>query len=346
MTAGAVGLRMQRVPHFTGGGRIGTRERPIRAPGAGELLLRVLANALCGTDRGQLRDGSAVTPGHEAAGEVVAIGPGTSTPLGTRGVVFLMDFCGSCRSCRAGATNQCLAKRADMGFTADGGLGRFELIHETNFFAVGPDLSPVEATLLLDVMGTTSHAISRATRLRDETETVLVAGAGPIGLGTVAMARLLLGPRVTIVVADTVPFRLRLAERLGAVPVDLRHRNLGDALRDTGLADGADIAIDTSGREIARRALLDAVGRGGVLACVGHGEGLSLAVSDDLIGPERAVIGSEYFRLDTLPANHDLLLHHRQYLGQIITHRFGIHELEAAYRVFLAGETGKVVIEQ
>lgn len=346
MTAGALGSRVQRVPHFLGGGRIGTHQRPIPDPGAGELLLRVRANALCGTDRVQLSDGSAVTPGHEAAGEVVSTGPGSPIPVGTRGVVFLMDFCGTCRSCRAGATNQCNAKRADMGFTRDGGLGRFELVHETNFFAVGQELDPAEATMLLDVMGTTSHALARARAVRDDVESLVIAGAGPVGLGTVAMARLLLGQRTTVVIADVVPYRLALAEQLGAVSVDLRDRQLPNALADAGVSGGADVAIDTSGRESGRRTLLDALGRRGVLVCVGHGEGLTLEVSADLIGPERTVMGSEYFRYDALPVNLELLLRNREYLGRIITHWFGIDQLEEAYRRFLAGETGKVVIEQ
>jgi len=69
-------------------------------------------------------------------------------------------------------------------------------------------------------------------------------------------------------------------------------------------------------------------------------------VSTDLIAPERAVIGSEYFRYDQLAANLELLRENRSYLAQIITHRFGIEELEAAYRVFLGGESGKVVVTQ
>jgi threonine 3-dehydrogenase len=344
-TVGA-GARIQRVPHFIGEGRIGSHARPIPEPGPGELLLRVRANALCGSDRDQLRLGSTVTPGHEAAGEVVAAGPGTATEIGTHGVVFLMDFCGECRSCRVGATNQCLAKRADMGFTADGGLGQFELVHETNFFATAPDLDAGEATLLLDVMGTTSHALARASAVRDDVQSVLVAGAGPIGLGVAAMARLLLGPRIPVLITDVNRIRLDLAERLGAVPIDLRGRGLPSALHDAGLSSGADVAIDTSGRGSARRALLDALGSRGVLVCVGHGEGLTLAASSDLISPERTVMGSEYFRFDALATNHALLQRNRSYVAQIITHRFGIEDLEEAYRLFLAGDTGKVVIEQ
>ena len=89
---------------------------------------------------------------------MIATGEGTHTFAGARGAVFLMDYCGRCRSCRAGHTNQCLAKRNDMGFTADGGYGPFELVHESNFFPVPDDLPAPEATLLLDVMGTGGHA--------------------------------------------------------------------------------------------------------------------------------------------------------------------------------------------
>ena len=344
MTAVAVGT--QRVPHFLGGGRIGWHDRPIPEPGPGQLLLRVRANAICGTDRAQLSDGSTITPGHEAAGEVAAFGPDTSTAIGTRGVVFLMDFCGACRSCAVGATNQCLSKRADMGFTHDGGYGKFELVHETNFFPVGPGLDFAEATLLLDVMGTTSHALTRAHNVRADITSLVIAGAGPVGLGAVAMTRLILGSETVILVTDAIKYRLELAGRLGAIPVDLRDRSLADAVSDAGLRYGVDVALDTSGRETARRDLLHALGRRGVLICVGHGEGLTLSVSADLIGPERAVVGSEYFRHDALPGNLELLERNRDYLCQIITHRSGVGELEDAYHAFLGGDTGKVVIEQ
>ena len=55
-------------PRFHGGAAITFEERPVPEPGPGQLLIRVAANAICGTDRGQYFDGSAVTPGHEAAG--------------------------------------------------------------------------------------------------------------------------------------------------------------------------------------------------------------------------------------------------------------------------------------
>jgi len=323
------------VPQFVGGGRITFGEKPMPTPGPGRLLIQVKANALCGSERGQFHGGSPITPGHEAAGVVAAAGPETHTPVGTPGVVFLMDFCGACRSCRLGYTNQCEAKRADMGFSHDGGYGPYELVHENIFFPVSADVSLSEATMLLDIMGTGGHAIARAQAVRPDIESVLVAGAGPIGLGVLAMAKLLLGPDIPVYLTDGIPYRLALAEALGGIPLPLTER-----------IPIVDAAIDTSGKEAARRSAVDALGKRGVLVCVGHGQGLTLDVSPDLIATERAVLGSEYFRYDELPANLERLRAHRDYLAPIITHRYGTGEIQTAFETFFGGETGKVVIEQ
>src|ERR1700759_1760874 len=138
-----------RVPAFVGNQQIKFIEKAVPSVGSGQLLLQVHANALCGSERPQFFDGTPTTPGHEAAGTVVAAGAQTRTAVGTPGVVFLMDFCGECRSCRLGFTNQCLAKRADMGFTDDGGYGRYELVHQSNFFPVDERTDMADATMLL-----------------------------------------------------------------------------------------------------------------------------------------------------------------------------------------------------
>src|SRR5579871_5065743 len=186
MGTGATLEATMQAPHFVGHSRIETVTKPVPSPGPGQLLIRVRANALCGSERGQFVHGSRVTPGHEAAGIVAAAGPETRTPVGAAGAIFLMDFCGACRSCRLGFTNQCLRKRADMGFSHDGGYGPYELIHENIFFPIDADLTPTEATLLLDIMGTGGHAIARGRLVRFDLESLYIAGAGPIGLGTLA----------------------------------------------------------------------------------------------------------------------------------------------------------------
>ena len=266
--------------------------------------------------------------------------PVYAEPVGTRGVVFLMDYCGTCRSCAIGATNQCLAKRADMGIADDGGLGPYELVHETNFFPITDDIDLPTATMLLDVMGTSGHALGRAELIRPDVQSVYIAGAGPIGIGLLVMAQLRYGANVPVHISDVSPWRRDFAAGFGGIPVDARS---SQALRDVGHPD---VAFDSSGKERARRAALDILAKRGVLVCVGHGETVALNVSDDLIVPERAVVGSEYFRYDELAGNLALLRQHRDLFARVITHRFPVVEVDQAFRLFFAGETGKVVVTQ
>lgn len=334
------------VPHFTGGAKIGTIEKPVPEPGEGQLLIQVHANALCGSERGQFWNGTETTPGHEAAGVVVAAGSGTTAPVGTPGAIFLMDFCGECRNCLAGYTNQCLAKRGDMGFDRDGGYGRYELIHESIFFPVGSEITASEATLLLDVMGTGGHAINRARRAHEDIRSILIPGAGPVGLGILAMAKLLLGPDVPVVISDVVPYRLKLAEKLGGLPVLTTEMSLAEGLKRYGV-DEPDVSIDAAGREDVRDECMSLLAHRGVMVSVAHGGGLTIkSLYGDFVFREMTLIGSEYFAYHELEENYRLLQANREYLGQVITHNMGVGEIQRAFELFWAGDTGKVVIEQ
>ncbi len=334
------------VPHFIGDRQIRTVPKPVPHPGPGQLLIEVRANALCGSERSQFIDGTEVTPGHEAAGVVVAAGEGTTTLIGTPGVVFLMDFCGECRSCKQGYTNQCLAKRGDMGFNQDGGYGVYELVHETIFFPVGDDLPLTEATMLLDIMGTGGHAIKRAQLVHPDIQSLLVPGAGPIGLGVLAMAKLLLGEDVPVVISDVVPYRLELAERMGGLPVLATEMCLEEGLRYHGLG-APDVAIDCAGRAAVRDESLRLLAHRGALVSVAHGEGLYIDnLYRDLVFRELTLISSEYFAFHELAENLKLLKTNRGYLDQIITHRLGVDDIQNAFELFFRGETGKVIIEQ
>ena len=79
---------------------------------------------------------------------------------------------------------------------------------------------------------------------------------------------------------------------------------------------------------------------------MGHGETLELVVTDDLISPERAVLGSEYFRFAEMSQNLELLQDNRDLLGRVITHRFDVAQISDAFATFLSGQSGKVVVTQ
>src|SRR6218665_2578057 len=194
-------------PIFVGEGRIEHQKRNWPDPGPGQLLIRVRANAICGTDRHQFFEGSVAVAGHEAAGEVVVAGPGSSHPVGPRGVIFFKDYCKECRSCREGHSSLCWNKRAMTGFDSDGGYGPYEIISETQFFPIPDEISYPLATMLLDAMGTTGHAWNRALHGRDEITSVYIAGAGPIGLGLLVMGKIKLPADIPIYISDISAWR-------------------------------------------------------------------------------------------------------------------------------------------
>jgi threonine 3-dehydrogenase len=335
-----------KVPKFVGEGKIEWETRPVPVPGEGQLLLQVKANSLCGSDRKQFYNGSKVTPGHEVMGIVAGGGPLTSTPEGTHGVIFARDFCGECRRCKLGNTSQCTKKRGVIGFTEHGGYDPYILVYENIFFPIDNTIPPAEATLLLDVMGTGSHAIKRAQLIHSDIQSVLVSGAGPIGLGILAMAKIILGDQVPVFISDFVPYRLELAKKLNGIPVLLKETSLEEALRQHGL-EKVDAVVDATGKEAARKNGLNVLDRGGVMVCVGHGEGLTIEVAPDIVNTERAIIGSDYFDFRVMDENLQYLRDHYDYLSQIITHRLPIHDLEHAYTMFFEqGLTGKVIVEQ
>jgi threonine 3-dehydrogenase len=135
-----------------------------------------------------------------------------------------------------------------MGFNRDGGYGRYELIHENIFFPVPNTFSATEATLLLDIMGTGGHAVERCQLMRPDIESLLVMGAGPIGLGVLAMAKIIFGRQLKVLITDIIPYRLALAERLGGLPIDVAETRLSASLQAHGLAR-VDMAVDTSGNK-------------------------------------------------------------------------------------------------
>ncbi len=326
---------------FHGEGRINIEDVPTPQHGPGELLVRVHACALCGSDRGSWERGNSVTPGHETAGTVVSAGPGTSTATGNRGAVFLVAYCGRCAMCRADSRGACLDKQGMIGFDRDGGFAEYVIVPERCFLPVHPDLPLDAATLLLDATGTAMHALRRAGAVDVAPRSALVMGAGPVGLGCVLALRAAGVSRVLAV--DIAPYRLEFAGRLGATPIPGGDGAV-DTVRST-LPEGPPLVIEASGNPAAQRQALDMLAPGGTLVVVGHSRApLELWASRDLIQQEKTILGSEYFDPCEFDANQRLVLDGTLRPTDLITHRLPLEEIEHAYRLFWAGETGKVLI--
>ena len=246
-----------------------------------------------------------------------------------------MDFCGQCRSCRWGLPTSARPSAPTWASRTTAATVHTSWSTKTSSSPSPPDVSLTEATMLLDVMGTGGHAIARAQLVRPDIESLLVTGAGPIGLGVLAMAKLLLG---------TGPPRLR--HRLGPLP-SYPGRAAGrpplSARRVHRRPWTPPLTPAARRRHGGRR--VDALNQRGVLVCVGHGQGLTLDVS---AGPDRHRTGRPRQRIFLLcrtagqsgsPAGAPGLS-----VLQIITHRYGVGELQTAFETFFGGETGKVII--
>ena len=325
---------------FLGHGRIELVDRPVPEPGPGELLLRNHACASCGTDRGAYVEGSTVTPGHEIAGTVVAAG-GDEAPAGTAGVVYLVDFCGECYACRRGSTNMCLDRRRMYGFTADGGFAEYVAVRARCFLPVGGAVPLDTAPALLDLFGTPLHALRRAGV--DGASTAAVIGCGPVGLGAVAVARAL--GIAAVYAVDIAPYRLALAEQLGAIVVDAAAADPVTRILEHA-PDGCEIVVEAAGLTETQRQAIEVAAPGGCVVVVAHNhDALPVLTLADLIQRERSLVGSEYFPIGTFPDTLALVASRRVDPAPLLTHRFPLERIEEAFEAFWSRETGKVLVE-
>jgi len=323
---------------FHGAGRVTIEEAPDPQPGFGELLVRVHACAMCGSDRGLWENGAATTPGHETAGVVEAVGPGASVPVGAFGAVFLVAYCGECRMCARGSRGACLHKEAMLGFNRDGGFAELVTVPERCFMSLDPTLELDDAVMLLDVVGTPMHALRR---LDLGAESALVMGAGPVGLGAVLALRAVGAKQVLAV--DVSQYRLDFAAQLGATPI-LGGDGAPAAVR-AELPEGPVFVIEASGSPAGQRQALDLLAPGGTMVTLGHSRApLEVWTSRDLIAEERTILGSEYFDNREFADNQRLILEGRLAPSQIVTHRLPLESIEEGYELFWSGRSGKVLL--
>jgi len=249
------------------GGALAVESVPDPVPGEGQLVVRVEACGICGTDlhmhaKGMLPTGAVM--GHEFAGEVVESVHGFKA--GQRVCALPVLSCGHCRRCRSGLGAYCEAQHALGLGAAPGAFAEYVAVaaHETLRLpdAIGPELGA-----LVEPLAVALHAV-RVARVRAG-EGCLVLGSGPIGLGAVLWARYF-GAR-EIVVCERSAGRRRLAERLGAGatagPEEL------DAVLARQLPGGAGVVVEAIGAPGMIQRALSAVGfRGRVIVagvCLG-----------------------------------------------------------------------------
>ncbi len=248
--------------------------RPV--PGPGELLVRVKACGICGSDIHGY-DGSTgrrVPPlimGHEAAGEVAETGPGVSGfSAGDRVTFDSTISCGECWYCQRGRINLCLNRQV-LGVSCDeyrrhGAFAEYVLIPQRIAYHL-PDSLSYEHAALLEAVSVAVHAVHRTPiRMGD---TAVVVGSGMIGLLVVQALRH--AGCGHIIAVDLEEDRLKLARALGAdAAFNARTENLSEGIATLTGGRGADVALEAVGATAPIQTAIQVLRRGGALTLVGN----------------------------------------------------------------------------
>ena len=269
-------------------GELTLTDKPVPRPGPAEVLVRVDATAICATDlevishgppaliEGQPPFNRNFTPGHEYMGTIVALGPSVDEfAVGERIAVEVHAGCGRCERCRQGMYTSCLnygrnygdynkGHRAN-GFTTDGGFGQYVVNHVNTLVRVPRDVSDEVATLIVTA-GTAMYGLDVLGGLVAGSSLV-VTGAGPIGLMAVAVGKAL-GAN-PVIVTDIVDGRLAVGRRVGAdEAVNASKEPAVDAVRRLTGGRGVDLVFECSGASNAVNEAVMMLKRGGRV-CLG-----------------------------------------------------------------------------
>ena len=335
----------------------GNRQVEMRAfavpePGHGQVLVRMKASSLCGsdlraiyrpTDQGSGPEAyRGVIAGHEPCGIIEQVGPGvTRFRAGDRVVLYHIAGCGLCPDCRAGWQISCTRpERAAYGWQRDGGHADFLLAEQRTLVALPDELSYLDGAMVACGLGTAYAACLRAAV--SGRDAVLITGLGPVGIGTAMLCRAL-GARV--VGYEPMPERRALAERLNVGEiVAAGSQEVRAQLQELSKGQGFEVCIDCSGNADARHLCLEAVRAWGRVVYVGEGGTVSFAPSPLLIHKQVALYGSW---VCSVPQMEDLVEHLVRWdlhPDAMVTHRYTLDQARAAYEIFDGGQTGKVAI--
>jgi threonine 3-dehydrogenase len=327
------------------------RDVAVPLPGDGELLIRVEAASLCGTDlhiyrwddwaESRLGTGLPRIFGHEMAGRVVAHGPNVrgrgEIPLGTlvAAETHLVDQ--SCYQCRTGREHVCANLRI-LGVDMDGAFAQYVALPAHNAWP-SEGLSP-EIAAIQEPMGNAVHA-AFVEELAGQT--VVVTGCGPIGLMTVAIAKL--AGAAKVFATDINPERLEIARRMGAdVAID-GHEDVVARLRELTGGVGVDVVLEMSGAEVAIRQGFEAVTNGGRVSLLGIPERpITLDLASDVIFKGLRVYGITGRKMFETWYRTQALLAQGLDLTPIVTHRIAMRDYHQAFELLAGGHAGKVVL--
>ncbi|HZA17045.1 MAG TPA: NAD(P)-dependent alcohol dehydrogenase [Pseudonocardiaceae bacterium] len=309
-------------------GDVVIEERPIPQAGPGEVVVRVRAVGVCGSDTHYYEHGrigrfvvqAPLVLGHEAAGEVTDLGPGvTRLVVGERvsiepGVPDL-----TCGQCLAGRYNLCPNMRFFGTPPVDGAFAEYVVVHEAFAhpvpYSVGDDAAALLEPLSVGIWACMKARVTAGSR-------VLITGAGPIGLVSV-QAALAFGA-TEVVVSDVNPVRLALAKELGATMViDAREASVTDLHRPP------EVLLECSGHPPAIGEAIRALDRAGRAVLVGMG-GDEILLPLSVIQERELELTGTFRYAGTWPRAIALIASGRINLDRLVTGTYRLDQVEQA----------------
>ena len=311
-------------------------------PSDGEVLIRVKAAGLCGTDlriwAGDRQVRYPLIMGHEFIGDIVAVGSGVGNVKAGDAVAVEPNYsCGACPLCREGNRNLCPSRTA-IGIDVDGGFAELARIPARCCWPAPPGLAP-EQLLLTEPLAVVVRAAGRGAVRAGETAAVL--GAGTLGLLAVQVLKSR-GARVLAVSRSD--RRLALARELGADAVhSLSGGPAAPAARRFSGREGVDLVVETAGTPEAVEEAVELARPGGRVVLTGLPHEPSRVHFFWVVRRELTLVGSMIYQ-DEFPEAMRLLRSGAVKVEPLVTHRFGLDAIQEAFAAHRSPDSIKVAV--
>lgn len=283
--------------------------------------------------------------GHEAAGEVVAVAQPGRVQVGDRVVAMPLYGCGVCHLCVAGDYIHC-EHSAHLPRYFQNGEGRatyaqYILKQDWLLPKIPDEVSYERAALACCGLGPSFGAMQLMNV--NAFDTILITGAGPVGLGAVVNARFR-GARV--LVAESIPYRAERAREMGAAAIlDPRDEHILDHIRDLTGGRGVDCALECAGHVQAERLCIDATRRKGRVAFIGECQNdLAIRISPDLIRKGLTLIGGWHYNLKDFPLIMQVI-RQSPLIEQLVSHVFPMSRIQEAFECSASQQSAKIILQ-
>jgi threonine dehydrogenase-like Zn-dependent dehydrogenase len=335
--------------YFAGDRTIEFRDFPDPEPGPRDVIVKMTASGMCGSDLHGYRAPKSVRQqrepnigGHEPCGVVVARGSAVTdaeAPIGMRAMVYHYSGCEKCKMCMIGYYQMCPTEAKVYGGMYNGGHAPYMIVKPYMLVPLPDELTDEEGAAISCGTGTAYMAVKRlAVSGRD---TFAIYGQGPVGLSATMLAKAM-GARVIGV--DVGTERLDLARDYGADEViDASEVDPIEAIKDLTGGWGAEATLDCTGNATARANVLRSTQNWGRACYVGEGGEVHLTPSSDIIHRQVTLYGSWTFNPVGMAECARFVIDRKVPLKKLLTHRFKLEEAEEAYKLFDTQTTGKGV---